>query len=490
MLLIQIFVITAQAETIFSETFEGSFPSGNGWTVGDLTSNPLSVGNDYWDDTSYRDYNGRWGGWSAKIGTQLAETTVTETIFTEGFEDGMGSWTTGDWNSNSGKDYWGKSSERDYYGRYSAWVADNGYSWYGLAYGPNSWWNKYDNDMKAYMHRPVDLDEYDSVTLYYRYWMNSEEDFDKFYVLYYEGSTWYITKRRNGDSLGWTQLSVNIPTTATHVGFYFKSDDSVTREGVYIDDVKLKGTKTITTHIPNSNLRQYDNYMDAYMQKQINLDGYSSATLRYKYWLDVEDNNYDWLKVQTSSDGSNWVDNKKYSDGYDSKDGDAKARKWYSDSIDLTSYADSTVYIRFLFHSDSSVHNREGAYLDDIKVDAVIQYGVSLSPTTQSKTVNSGENAVNVFAITNEGNTADTFSLSATRGSVSPNSVSLNAGASTTFTSMDSSTVSGTYTATITATSQGDSSKKATATAVNTFVTVFKPDLSISSEDITFEKVN
>ena len=367
---ILIFVSAGQAETLLSETFEGSFPEGNGWTVGDLTGEPLNVGDDFWDDTSYRDYNGRWSGWSAYIGTQLEETTVTDTIFTEGFENGMGSWTTGDWNRGSDSDYWGQSNERDYYGSYSAWVAENGNSWYYIGYGPNSWWNKYDNDMSAYMYRSVDLSDYDSVTIYYRYWIKSEINDDKFYVLYKKGTTWYIKNLKTGDSSGWKRSSATIPTTATNVGFYFKSDGSDTFEGVYVDYVRLKGTKTTTTHVSNSDLHQYDDHMDAYMQKMINLDGYSSATLSYKYWLDVEDY-YDWLKVQTSSDGSNWVDHKKYSDGYDSKDGDSKARKWYSDSVDLTSYVGSTVYIRFLFHSDSSKHDREGAYLDDIKVDAV-----------------------------------------------------------------------------------------------------------------------
>lgn len=88
-------------------------------------------------------------------------------------------------------------------------------------------------------------------------------------------------------------------------------------------------------------------------------------------------------------------------------------------------------------------------------------YAVSLSPSSQLKTVNVSEQAVYTFTIKNEGNIADTFSITATRGTLSKTSVSLSAGASTIFTLTDSSITPGTYTATITATSQGDTTKKA-----------------------------
>lgn len=366
---IQVLVSNSLAETMFSETFEGAFPGDNGWSVGDLTSDPLNVGYDYWDDTSYKSYNGGWSGWSAQIGNQLVTSTVTETIFTEGFEGAWpGSWTVYDDSSWwGGSDYWGDTTYRSYERSWSGWIADEGYDFWGRR---NSDLHLYDNYMDAYMYRPVNLNDYNSVTLSYRYWIKSEEKYDYLEVIYYDGGKWNYIKRKTGNSYGWQEESASIPKTATYVGFYFHSDYLVVDEGAYLDKIRLEGTKA--THVPNSDLHQYDDYMDAYMQKQINLAGYKSATLSYKYWLDVEDY-YDWLKVQTSSDGSNWIDKKTYSDGYDSKDGDSKARQWYSDSIDLTSYAGSNVYIRFLFHSDYLYHDREGAYLDDIKVELLIQ---------------------------------------------------------------------------------------------------------------------
>ena len=117
----------------------------------------------------------------------------------------------------------------------------------------------------------------------------------------------------------------------------------------------------------------------------------------------------------------------------------------------------------------------------------VFYYNVSLSPSTQSKNVSAGGQAVHTFVIKNEGNVADTFDLGTSRGVLSAYSVSLSAGSGTTFTLTDGSTTPGNYTVMITAVSRGDRTKNATATAVTTVVAL--PDLAVSSEDITFERV-
>jgi hypothetical protein len=345
--------------TILSEDFEGSFPSGNDWTVGDSNSDN---GLDYWDDTSYRAWGGDWSGWCADIGVQTNEVVV----FNEDFEGSFpgDNWQVGDSEPESGYDYWGDTSHRSYGGSWSCYCAD-------ISDVPGY---EYDNMMYAYMIRAADASDWDSATLSYYTWYETEEDYDYLRVIVTGdgGAHWYeIGDKLDGSSSGWDYHSVSIPaqylTSDFGIGFLFYSDYSYTYEGAYVDDVSLTATITSSNWV----LHQYDDDMEAYMQKQIDLTGYTSASLTYDYWLDVEDG-YDYLKVQTSTDGSNWNNEKVYSEGYDSKDGDPYARTWYYDSVDLSAYTGSSVYIRFLFDSDGSVHDREGAYLDDIKVEAEV----------------------------------------------------------------------------------------------------------------------
>jgi hypothetical protein len=103
--------------------------------------------------------------------------------------------------------------------------------------------------------------------------------------------------------------------------------------------------------------------MNAYMTKQVDLNDYVSATLSYYYWLDGE-NNYDYLHMQTSTNGIDWVTEKSYTDN---------SAGWVQDNVDLTPFAGSSIHIRFLFQSDESVHSHEGAYLDDIVITAITQ---------------------------------------------------------------------------------------------------------------------
>jgi len=105
---------------------------------------------------------------------------------------------------------------------------------------PNDIRRLYDNGMDAYMQHDVDLSGYDSATLAYNYWLDSEDGVDYVYVTYYDG-TWHYVDPHTGDSNGWMGSSVSIPTTATEIGFHFHSDTSGTGEGAYLDDVILLG---------------------------------------------------------------------------------------------------------------------------------------------------------------------------------------------------------------------------------------------------------
>ena len=98
----------------------------------------------------------------------------------------------------------------------------------------------YDVDMDAYMHHDIDLSGYDSATLMYNYWLDTESGVDYVYVVYYDG-TWHYVDPHTGDSGGWQGSTVLIPTTATKIGFHFHSDGSGLEEGAYVDEVILLG---------------------------------------------------------------------------------------------------------------------------------------------------------------------------------------------------------------------------------------------------------
>jgi hypothetical protein len=165
-----------------------------------------------------------------------------------------------------------------------------------------------------------------------------------------------------GTQTTWTQSVVWLTSyveSVVDVCWTFHSDSSVVAEGWYVDDISIVGLTTSD----NTVVHQYDNNMNAYMTKQVDLNDYVSATLSYYYWLDGE-NNYDYLHMQTSTNGIDWVTEKSYTDN---------SAGWVQDNVDLTPFAGSSIHIRFLFQSDESVHSHEGAYLDDIVITAITQ---------------------------------------------------------------------------------------------------------------------
>ncbi|MGB9588709.1 MAG: C25 family cysteine peptidase, partial [Armatimonadota bacterium] len=149
------------------------------------------------------------------------------------------------------------------------------------------------------------------------------------------------------------------------VGFHFHSDSYICGyEGAYVDNVLLTGIR----EVPNSNLHTYDNYMDAYMVRKYVIDasGWGSATLSYWAWYQTE-SSYDYLQVIVTNDaGAHW---------YYIGDRLSGTSGWAYHSLDIPStYFTSQFGIGYMFHSDSSIHGYEGAYLDDINLYAEINH--------------------------------------------------------------------------------------------------------------------
>jgi bacillopeptidase F (M6 metalloprotease family) len=117
------------------------------------------------------------------------------------------------------------------------------------------------------------------------------------------------------------------------------------------------------------------------MTRRLDLSGVNTATLRYATWFDLEQD-YDFLYVSASRDGSHWAlldtpnmarpnpTGNNLGTGYTGRSGGGANAQWIEDSVDLTSYAGAPVWVSFSYVTDDAVL-REGAVLDDLRVDSV-----------------------------------------------------------------------------------------------------------------------
>jgi len=196
---------SGSSSTLFTEGFEGSFPSTN-WWVGD--SDPTN-GDDYWDDVSRRAYSGYWSGWCAAVGTKTDGTPNTNT-----------------------------------------WTYDN----YMQAY------------LSRWSGAPFDARNWDIAFLTYRAWYDTEPSYDHLdLAVTGDGSNWrgIFQYRDNslsdsngdwklsGNSGGWQYRIGRVPETTSagavytssfNIGFNFQSDYSIgpgQYEGAYLDDLSF-----------------------------------------------------------------------------------------------------------------------------------------------------------------------------------------------------------------------------------------------------------
>lgn len=102
---------------------------------------------------------------------------------------------------------------------------------------------------------------------------------------------------------------------------------------------------------PNSS---YNNNIDIYATRNINLSGYSSATLSFKVWQYTE-SGYDYIYVDYYNGSWNQV----WSES-------GSHQSWLTKNVSIPI---SATKIRFRFHSDYSV-TKEGAYIDDVVLSA------------------------------------------------------------------------------------------------------------------------
>jgi PKD domain len=360
-------IAKARAATIiFNEGFEGAFP-GSSWTVGDSnTANGL----DFWDDISYRSHTGSWSAWCAGNGATYYNTTVWSENFEAPFP--TADYQVLDYETASGLDMWDDTPYRAHSGLWSAWCAQIGTQIDGQEIVSNSAVHRYDNNMLTHFLRWADLSSYSFATLSYWYWIESEPTYDWFCVAYHTstqggGENSYVNIV-SGNSNGWQYREVVLPSNTVWVAFQFGSDSTnYNHEGAYVDDIVLTGCKEYA----NTYNFKYDDNMDAYMTRPVNLSGYSWVMLTYWYWSRTESTAAtDYLAVMYHT-SSGWT----YTDTHYGQNSSAFT---YS-AVNLTLGADQ---VGFVFHSDSSIRY-EGSYLDDVML---IGYHIP----TGSITINGG----------------------------------------------------------------------------------------------------
>jgi hypothetical protein len=100
----------------------------------------------------------------------------------------------------------------------------------------------------------------------------------------------------------------------------------------------------------------YDNDMEAYMYRSVSLSGYSSITLSYWYWTNIE-SDYDYLYVLYKVGGTWYIT--------DSHTGSTAGWKHSSVSIPTTA-----TYVGFYFYSDFIICDYDGAFVDEVKLEA------------------------------------------------------------------------------------------------------------------------
>jgi trimeric autotransporter adhesin len=113
-------------------------------------------------------------------------------------------------------------------------------------------------------------------------------------------------------------------------------------------------------------------------------------------------------------------------------------------------------------------------------------YGVGLTPDTQEANADPSDNAVYTFTIQNTGNTADTFTISSTSGTLSKTSATLSVGSSTTFTLTytvpEGALADQEFDVDVTATSDNDGSKTDTVSVITTANQIYGVDVSPNSQ--------
>ena len=141
--------------------------------------------------------------------------------------------------------------------------------------------------------------------------------------------------------------------------------------------------------VTDSPYGNYGNQVTTYLRlvNPIDLSDATFARIIYYHKYDIE-NGWDYGYVQASSDGQNWITLKSYT---------GAQLAWLPDTIDLSSFTGSNLWIRFLLITDYSV-TRDGWYVDDIMLQRDVPVGIQEEPVHYQSSYSNVKVEFNTFA--------------------------------------------------------------------------------------------
>lgn len=188
------------------------------------------------------------------------EAQTTNTIFSDGFENGLNGWLVGDNNIDGTPCYWGIvnatfGGESTHGGTNKAYCAATGYS--GTVVAAN-----YQPNMSAYLLRTLDLSGYTNATL--RFWylipsIDSANPPDTALVLVDDAVVWTKTSANpatGGNRPQWAEAVISLQTfvgSSHTLKFLFNSDTQAQGQGMYLDDVLVTDAYTAGPPPANNN---------------------------------------------------------------------------------------------------------------------------------------------------------------------------------------------------------------------------------------------
>lgn len=168
----------------------------------------------------------------------LAQTNILFEGF-EGIFPAANGWTVGDTNSLGGTNYWD-----DVHSTFGSILARSG-SWKGYCAGwlngSTNPTNRYTNYMASYMNKSVNLAGYTGATLGFWYAMPSYEVCCDSFRVYVDNTQVFVGSTQPA----WTYVVIplNNYLGGSHtISFQFNSDNIITGEGAYLDDISVRGS--------------------------------------------------------------------------------------------------------------------------------------------------------------------------------------------------------------------------------------------------------
>ena len=297
-----------------SYIFYDDFETGtDGWTIADADA---TNGNDYWAATTDRPCYDSNSLYCAGIGG----TTGSHTIFydTAEYAEQRDGWTVGDYNAADGEDYWSGSTDRSS-------PASPTNSYYCSAVGSVSSLADMESGQNitnvntvwgSWVHSPITIDSAPAgavvtsidvhILVQHDYIWDididlNDEDQTQNYDL------WGPNQGTDTDNNLDDDLDDDDDVDLTVTGITIFNGELVNQEwdlwvaDAYEADAGYIDEWWIEVYYTNPT-QHYDDSMDAYMKKEIDLTGQTGCALEYHYWLDIEDGfDYAYVKMATTN---------------------------------------------------------------------------------------------------------------------------------------------------------------------------------------------